>query len=152
VLGSARDQLQRGNADGARRSVRQFFEALKTREAKQEAVTGMKAEADQLRRQADDVEEREAARALATSSQSAPAAATWRADVDRNRELMERLQVEVADLERQFEASESILEGAMIRGTLVDKRRKLVELERSTKDLERRIEQSEETPLISVSQ
>ncbi|MDQ2742364.1 MAG: hypothetical protein M3Z66_08720, partial [Chloroflexota bacterium] len=74
----------------------------------------------------------------------------WRSEVDRNRDTIERLQSEVDSLDHEFQTSTSILEQAMIRGNLVDKRRKLSELEHSTKTLEQRIEQSEEVPLITA--
>jgi hypothetical protein len=83
-------------------------------------------------------------------SSSVPALESWRTEADRNREAIARLQGEVDALDREFQASESILEQAMIRGNLVDKRRKLSELERSTRALDQRIERSEDVPLIPV--
>ena len=59
-----------------------------------------------------------------------------------------RLREEVADLERQVEESKSILDQSMLRGTLVDKRRKINDLESASRTLEQKIEQSEEAPLI----
>lgn len=95
-------------------------------------------------------EHRSAAAYSTQQSSSVPALETWRTEADRNRESIARLQSEVDALDREFQASESILEQAMVRGNLVDKRRKLSELERSTRALDQRIERSEDVPLIPV--
>jgi len=63
---------------------------------------------------------------------------------------MSRLQEEVAAVERQLEASTTLLESAMIRGTLVDKKRKLADLQRTNRTLEQKLAQTEESPLLSV--
>jgi uncharacterized protein YhaN len=72
----------------------------------------------------------------------------WRAEVNRNRETIGRLSEEVEELERQVQNADSILEQAMLRGNVVDKKRKVAELETTTRGLEQRIEQSEEAPLL----
>lgn len=95
-------------------------------------------------------EQRSPATYSTQQSSSVPALDTWRTEADRNREAIARLQAEVEALDREFQASESILEQAMIRGNLVDKRRKLSELERTTRALDQRIERSEDVPLIPV--
>ena len=53
LLTEARRQLESGNANGTRQAVARFFEGLRTYEARQEAVTQMKAGAEGLRREAD---------------------------------------------------------------------------------------------------
>lgn len=149
ILQTARDQLERGNAAAARQAVGRFFETLKTREAKQDAVNQLKQEIDHIRHEADQVEERAvAARTPQQQAPAVPAVDTWRSDLARNRELVARLAEDVAGIERQLQETDSILEQAMLRGPLVEKRRKLTELERSNRSLEQRIEQTEETPLI----
>ncbi|HEX6507251.1 MAG TPA: hypothetical protein VF221_06425, partial [Chloroflexota bacterium] len=151
ILADARTQLESGNGNAARQTVGRFFEALRTHEARQEAVQQMKAEADGLRREAETLGERRGGeRAVSQSAPAVPAVDTWRAELGRNREAIARLNDDVSVLEKQFQESGSILEQAMVRGNLVDKRRKLAEYERSTRSLEQRIEQTEEAPLIST--
>jgi predicted nucleic acid-binding Zn-ribbon protein len=72
----------------------------------------------------------------------------WRSELERNRESVARLSQEAADLERQVAEASSVLEQAMVRGNLVDKRKKITELERANRALEQRIGQTEEAPLI----
>jgi plectin len=109
----------------------------------------LKSEAEAIRRQAEEADERrETERTTAQQQQFVSPVEGWRSDVSRNREAIERLSAEAADLERQMQESSSILEQAMVRGNLVDKRRKLAELERVNRDLEQRIEQTESSPLI----
>ena len=111
----------------------------------------MKAEAEGLRREADSIEQRkEVQRTASQVVNVVPAVDTWRAELDRNREAIARLSEDVSSLEKQFEESTSILDQAMVRGNLVDKKRKLTEYERSTRALEQRIEQTEEVPLMSA--
>ena len=151
VLADARQQLENSNANGTRQAVVRFFDGLRTREAKQEAVVQMKAEAEGLRREADSIEQRKEVQRVAGQTVSmVPAVDTWRAELDRNREAIARLSDDVSALEKQFEESTTILEQAMVRGNLVDKKRKLTEYERSTRTLEQRIEQTEEIPLMSA--
>lgn len=151
LLTEARRQLESGNANGTRQAVARFFEGLRTYEARQEAVTQMKAEAEGLRREADGIEQRKEVQRVASQTVNVvPAVDTWRAELDRNREAIARLSEDVSSLEKQFEESTSILDQAMVRGNLVDKRRKLTEYERSTRALEQRIEQTEEVPLMSA--
>lgn len=151
LIAEARQQLESANANGTRQAVARFFEALRSREAKQESVIQMKAEADSIRREADGLEQRrESQRVTSQTVNTVPAVDTWRAELDRNREAIVRLSEDVSALERQIEAATSILEQAMVRGTLVDKKRKLTEYERSTRVLEQRIEQTEEVPVMSA--
>lgn len=149
ILTQARQDLDRGNASAARQNTRRFFEALKTHEAKQDAVAELKSEADAIRREAEDAEERKAA----TRVGSVPAPAvnaldTWRSELERNRDALGRLTEEAAEIEQRVNSADSILEQAMLRGTLVEKRKKVVELERTNRLLQQRIGQTEETPLI----
>lgn len=149
ALTSARQSLEKSNAQAARFALGRFFELLKTREAKQDSLNAMKAEVDAIRRETDQLEERAIAqRAPAQQMPSVPAVETWRNDLARNREAVARLSEEVSALDQQMQASTSILEHAMVRGTLVDKKRKLDELERSNRVLAQKIEQTEESPLI----
>jgi hypothetical protein len=149
TIAAARQQLERGNAAATRQAVGKFFDLLKTREAKQDAVNAMKAEVDEIRREADLIVERASSqRAAAVQAPSLPAADAWRSELERNRVIAARLSEEVAVLERKVQDTDSILEQAMVRGTLVDKRRKLSEIERTNRTLEQRIEQTEEAPLI----
>jgi hypothetical protein len=151
ILAEARQQFDQGNANGTRQAVGRFFEGLRTHEARQEAVVQMKAEAEGLRREADSIEQRrEVQRTTSQAANVIPAVDGWKAELDRNREAIARLSDDVATLEKQFEASTSILDQAMVRGNLVDKKRKLTEYERSTRALEQRIEQTEEVPLMSA--
>jgi hypothetical protein len=151
ILGDARQQLESTNASGTRQAVARFFEGLRSHEAKQEAVVQMKAEAEGLRREADSIGQRnDEQRATSQTVNIVPAVDTWRAELDRNREAIARLSEDVSALEKQFEESTSLLEQAMVRGNLVDKKRKLTEYERSTRALEQRIEQTEEVPLMSA--
>lgn len=149
ALASGRQSLEKGNGQAARQALGRFFELLKTREAKQEAVNAMKAEVDEIRREADQLDERAAAqRTPVQQMPAAPAVDGWRSDLARNREVAARLTEEVSALDQQMQASGSILEHAMVRGTLMDKKRKLGEIERSNRLLAQKIEQTEEAPLI----
>lgn len=151
LLSRARRDLEQGNGNGARQQVRRFFESLRTHEAKQEVVNSLKTEADEIRRDAEEIEERRQASKIAASTPHIPAGnpvGSWKSELDRNREALNRLIEEVGDLEAQFEAADSVLGQAMIRGNLVDKRRKVTELERANRVLEQRIEQTEESPLL----
>jgi len=150
-LSSARQNLDRGNANAARTDVRRFFEALKTHEAKQDIINGMKAEADAIRRESEEVEDRRQSARIAASTPSIPAGnpvGGWRSELERNRESISRLSEEANELERQVNEAQSVLEQAMVRGNLVDKRKKITELERANRALEQRIGQTEEAPLI----
>ena len=150
-LDSAREALENRDAPAVRQTVGLFFETLRTHEAKQNAVNVMKSEAERIRRDAAGLEERKAAdKAASQQAQVVHPLQSWRGELERNREAIQRASVDVAELETRFEQTESLLEQAMVRGTLVDKRRKLAELERTRRTLEQRIEQSEESPLISV--
>lgn len=149
LLTGARQDLERGNANAARQNTRRFFESLKTHEAKQEVVTELKAEADAIRREADDMEERKAAaRTPAMSAPAVNALDTWRTELERNRDALSRLSEEAAEIEQRVNSAPSILEQAMLKGSLVEKRKKVVELERANRRLEQRIGQTEESPLI----
>jgi hypothetical protein len=149
ILAQARQDLERGNPNAARQNSRRFFETLKTHEAKQEVVTELKAEADSIRREADDAEERKAAaRTASVSGPAVNALDTWRSELERNRGALSRLSEEAAEIEQRVNSAGSILEQAMLRGSLVEKRKKVVELERANRRLEQRIGQTEETPLI----
>ncbi len=151
ILVEARQHAESSNVEGVRQSVGRFFEALRTREAKQESIVQMKAEAEGIRREVEALQERRQTQRVASqAAQSVPAIDSWKAEVQRNREAIARLASDVAELERQIESSTSILEQAMVRGSLVDKKRKLSEYERSTRVLEQRIETSEEAPLMSA--
>lgn len=150
-LKSAREAIDAGNGQAARAAVSKFFDSLRTHEAKQASVNAMKNEADDLRRALEEVESRrQIERQVNSQSVAVNPVEIWRADLERNRENALRLAEEVADLEAQFARSGSILDQAMIRGNLVDKRRKLAELERSGRTLEQRIEQAEAVPALSV--
>jgi predicted nucleic acid-binding Zn-ribbon protein len=151
ALTSARQNLERGNGNAARTDVRRFFESLRTHEAKQETINALKAEADAIRREAEDVEERRQTARMAASTPSIPSGnpvGGWRSELERNRESVARLTQEAAELERQVAEATSVLQQAMVRGSLVEKRRKITELERANRALEQRIGQTEETPLI----
>lgn len=151
MLSGARQHLEAGRGNAARQAVGRFFEALRSHEARQNAINEMKAEAEAIRRDGDHVEERRVVERLAShQSQSVSALDTWRTELERNRGLQSRLGEEVALLEREFKQSESILEQAMIRGTLVEKRGRLAEVERSSRTLEQRIDQAEQAPLMSA--
>ena len=124
---------------------------MRSHESRQNTINSLKAEAEAIRRDADQAEERRASERRATQqAQLASPVEGWRSELDRNREAAAKLAEEVAGLEQEYQESGSILDQAMIRGTLVDKRQKLAELERSNRALEQRIEQTEETPLISA--
>jgi hypothetical protein len=151
IISDARSQLEKGNGAAARQAGSRFFETLKTHEAKQESINAMKAEIDDIRREADSLEERRSIeRAPSVKAPALPATEAWKGDLSRNRESVSRLQDDVAAVERELEASETLLESAMIRGTLVDKRRKLAELQRTNKTLEQKLAQAEEGPLLSA--
>lgn len=151
ILAEARSQLETGNIGAARQGVSKFFDALGSHECRQSAVGDLKSTAASIR---DDGVKREnerrtAARAPAQRAPEASPVETWKAELDRNRQSAERLSGDVVQLEQQVQMSESLLEQAMLRGTLVDKKRKLSEVERANRSLERKIEQAEETPAIS---
>lgn len=151
ILDGAREQLAAGNMNAARQAVSRFFESIRGHECKQEALTRLKEEAESIRAEAERAEERRATeRAASRQQQLTSPVEGWRAEVDRNRESMVRLREEVEGLEHDAREAGSILEQAMIRGNLVDKKRKLSELERANKALAQRIEQTEEMPLIST--
>jgi hypothetical protein len=106
-------------------------------------------EANAIRNGASEVEERKAAERTASRQVSTGnPVETWKAELLRTREQISRTSQDVAVATQQFEAATSILDQAMLRGTLVDKKQKLAELERAARALEQRIEQSEESPLI----
>ncbi len=152
LIAVARNYIENGEVAAAKQAVPRFFDALKTRECKQETMTALKSEAESIRRAADQLESRKVAeRVISQQPRVVPAVDSWRAELERNRESMARLQEEITVLDMQFQSSASILEQAMVRGSLVDKKRKLAEYERSAKALLRRIEQSEESPVFSTT-
>ncbi len=152
LIAEARRHVENGESPAAKQAVARFFEALRTRECKQEIMTALKSEAELIRREADQSESRKVAeRVVSQQAQVVPAVDSWRSELERNRESIARLQEEITVLDYQFQSSASILEQAMVRGSLVDKKRKLAEYERSAKALLRRIEQSEEAPVFSMS-
>jgi hypothetical protein len=149
ILTEAREQAERGNGNAARQAVGRFFESLRHRECKQNAISGLKAEADSIRQLAEQTESRRAAERIPShQTQTVSPVESWRADLERNKESIGRLEDDVEQVERQIAETGSILEQAMLRGTLVEKRRKLSELERTNRTLEQRIDQAEEVPLI----
>jgi hypothetical protein len=151
ILANARRQIETGNTNAARQAVGRFFEALRSHEARQNAMNEMKAEAESLRQEAEKTEERRAAERLASQqAQYVPPIEAWRAELERNRELAGRLGGEISALEQEIRESGSILEQAMIRGDLVEKRRRLSEVERTNRTLEQRIDQAEDTSMISA--
>ncbi len=152
ALSAARRAVEQGKAAAGRQGVGRFFDQLKTKEVRQDAVQRMKAEADTIRRDADQLDEQAAAtqRTAQQVAPTLPSADVWRSELARNRQLAERFSSEVAALELQVREVDSILEQAMLRGTLVDKKRKMNDLERTNRQLEQRIEQTEESPLISI--
>jgi hypothetical protein len=148
-LDTARDQFEAQNWEDARRAVGKFFESLRGREARQEALNSMKSEAESIRRRADEAEEHRVSQRVASqAAQAVPAIDGWRAELKRSRQTEERLADEVAVLDKQFRETSSLLDQAMVRGTLVDKKRRLTEAQRTIKTLEQRIEGAEEVPLI----
>jgi phage-related tail protein len=149
ILDQARRQVEQGNPSGARQAVARFFDALKGREARQSALVEMRNEATELRAHANQLEERRAAeRAASRQVEAGARIEEWKSELERNREAVGRLGEEVATLEEQYQQTRSILEQAMLRGTLVEKRTKLAELERAGRALEQRIEGAEEAPLM----
>jgi hypothetical protein len=151
LLDTAREQLEAGKNSEARGTVRTFFESLRGREARQESLNALKTEAEDIRRQAEEIEERKASQRTASQqARTVPALDTWRAELTRSREAEARLEEEVAVLEKQFRESTSLLDQAMVRGTLVDKKRRLTEHQRASRTLEQRIEAAEETPVMSA--
>lgn len=149
ILTQARQDLERGNPNAARQNTRRFFETVKTHEAKQDVVSDLKNEADAIRREAEEAEERKATpRFAGVSAPGVNALDTWRSELERNRSALTRLSEEAAEIEQRVNSADSILEQAMLRGTLVEKRKKVVELERANRRLEQRIGQTEESPLI----
>lgn len=149
ILAEARKQVEAGNGNGARQSIGRFFDALKTRECRQSTVNTLKNEANDLRAGASQAEERIRAQKEAIQEAIPTTLDNWKAELERNRPGASRLAEEVAALERQLGETRSILEQAMLKGTLVDKRTKLSELERANRVLEQRIEQSEEVSVLS---
>ncbi|GAC1323325.1 MAG: hypothetical protein NVS2B16_12990 [Chloroflexota bacterium] len=151
ILQEAREAFEKGNAGAVRSAVSRFFEALRTHEAKQAILNDLKSEAEALRRQSEQVEQRRVVERVASrQAQVVAPQQGWRTEVARNREAITRLTHDIEQLDLQFQQTTSILEQAMIRGTLVDKRRKLSDAERANKALEQRIEQSEASPLMSA--
>jgi hypothetical protein len=150
ILDIAREHLQEKRYNEARQAVGRFFESLRGREARQEVLNALKAEAESLRGEAEKVEEQKASDRLAQQAQVVPTIDVWRADLKKSREAEARLDEEVRILEKQYEESGALLEQAMVRGTLVDKKRRLSEYQRSSRALEQRIEAAEEAPLMSA--
>jgi hypothetical protein len=151
IVDEARRHVETGNGAAARQSANKFYETLKSHETKQDAISAMKAEFESIRREAEGVEERKAAASVPTPKMSSVSASdAWRNDLTRNRDSVRRLQEEVTVIEKQVAESTSILEQAMIRGTLVDKKRKLSELERTNRTLEQKLSQAEQSPVLSV--
>lgn len=152
ILDQARSQIESRNPNAVRQTIGKFFEALRTREARQSTITAMKAEANELRNEASAAEaQRTPERVVSQQPQLVSPVDSWKQELERNREAITPVSDEVAALEQQMLGTPSILEQAMLRGTLVDKRRRLQELERATRVLEQRIRATEETPLISAS-
>jgi len=82
ILSEARQQLEKGNSGAARQAVGRFFESLKSHEAKQESINAMKVQADEIRREADSVEERKTIeRAPSVKTQAVPTSEAWRVDL-----------------------------------------------------------------------
>lgn len=151
LLAEARKQAEASNANAVRQAVGRFYDALKSREARQSSIAELKQEAAELRNEAAQIDERKASQRAAAPPTTGPGPIDgWKAELGRNRDAAGRLLEEVATLEEQFQQTRSILDQAMLRGTLVDKRRKLAELEHANRSLEQRIEQAEESPLMST--
>lgn len=154
ILESGREALAGQNPNAVQNAVSRFYEGLRSHETRQALVNDMKREAEELRSQAEEVRLEPAERRPSKSAVPALAAPyvppvdNWRSELERNQELMNRLSGELADLEERVEGSQSILEQAMLRGNIVDKRRKLTDLERSNRSLSQRLDQVEDTPLI----
>jgi len=151
ILADGRRQLERGSPNGARQAVSKFFDALKGRESRQSTIVALKNEASELRSEASQAEERR--QAARTASQQVPSSSPvegWKAELERTREAAGRAADELETLDQQFRETHSLLEQAMLRGTIVDKKRKLSELERAGRILGQRIEQAEEVPVIQA--
>ena len=151
TLDSAREHLSAQRYGEARNAVGRFFESLRGREARQEVLNSLKAEAESLRHEAERVEEQKASgRVASQQAQAVPTIDVWRAELKKSRESEIRLEEEVLALERQYQDSGALLEQAMVRGTLVDKKRRLSEYQRTSRALEQRIEAAEEVPLMTA--
>lgn len=151
ILADGRRQLERGSPNGARQAVSKFFDALKGRESRQSTIAALKDEASELRTEASQAEERRlAARTAGQQGSSSSPVEGWKAELDRSKEAAGRVAEELEALEQQFRETHSLLEQAMLRGTIVEKKRKLSELERAGRTLEQRIEQAEELPVIQA--
>jgi hypothetical protein len=150
-IDEARERIASRDPQAARQAIARFFDALKSREAKQESINAMKAEADALRKQADEVQEKRVVeKQVSQQAQAVPVIDTWRAQVERSREALSRFEEEVAELEKAYRESDSLLDQAMVRGTLVEKKRRLSEHQRNIRVLEQRIDQAEQTPLMTA--
>jgi hypothetical protein len=149
ILDQARQNMEQRSSNAARQLVSRFFESLRTHETKQESMNRLKAEAESLRDEAAQVEERRAADAAASRGLTVSPLESWRAELDKNRETLGRLQEEVVSLEQQVQETRSVLDQAMMRGPLNDKRQRVAELERTNRTLEQRLEAAEEAPMIS---
>lgn len=149
ILEQAKDGLENGNANAVRQLVARFFESLRTHETKQETMNRLKADAESLREQAGRLDERRAADLLASRGPAVSPVESWRTELDRNRETLARLQEEVVSLEQQVQETRSVLDQAMLRGPLNEKRQRVAELERANRNLEQRLEAADEAPLMS---
>lgn len=150
ALDAARAHVGEGRTAEARKAIGTFVEGLRGREVRQESLNAMKAEAEAIRREVEAIEERQAADREASRMPEVPAVEIWRAELARSREAEARLQAEVDTLDQQYREAASVIEGAVVRGTLVDKKRRLSEYQRTIKTLEQRIEAVQEAPLIPV--
>jgi hypothetical protein len=151
ILADGRRQLERGSPNGARQAVSRFFDALKGREARQSTIAALKNEASELRSEVSQAEERrQAVRTAGQPVSSSSPVEGWKAELERSKEAAGKVADELETLEQQFRETHSLLEQAMLRGTIVDKKRKLSELERAGRSLEQRIEQAEELPVIQA--
>ena len=149
IVATARQQLEASNSNAARQTVVKLFETMKSRELRQSVAGELRAEAAEIRDEASKVgTRREAEHVASSAAQTVSPLETWQHELTRNREAAARLLEDVDALEEQIRSTSSLLEQAMLRGTLVEKRRKLGELERGNRTLEQRIDQATDTSLI----
>ncbi|PZS10086.1 MAG: hypothetical protein DLM70_00905 [Chloroflexi bacterium] len=148
VLASAKEQLSSGHQERVRGTLRQFFATLSTHEAKQDTVRELKSEAEGILREAEQIEDRRSKEQVQVRENAETPLDRWRSQLAKVSETVTQVREEVTGVERELSEARSVLDQSVVRGTLMQKRRKLAEAERAQRDLQQRISSAEDSPMI----
>jgi hypothetical protein len=140
ILDEAQTRLNSGNVREARDLVRRFNVESHEREASHKALRGLRARANTLWREADEVAK---AKHEAYMAEAPEKVERWREVRGRNSRAIARIRGEIDDLQRG--AGQSGIAAAFAKAMIEDKMRELERLEDTNDSLEDRIEHTEAT-------